>query len=312
MLKVARDPKHPVSSPSRAPGQDGAELLEKLGRLCEAQEREMAQLQAISTQVNALTQAQLESTRLTILGSDPKYSDPARLSRCEFKVFSQFGEDGALQEIFRRIGVNNRHFVEFGVEGGLENNTALLLLQGWSGLWIEPVREYVSAIETGLAPVVRSGRLKVLNELVKAENVEQLFAAAAVPAEPDLLSIDIDGNDYWVWRSIKRYRPRVVVIEYNAAFPPPVEWVMPHDPGYRWNGTAKFGASLESFTQLGAARGYALVGCGLGGANAFFVRLDLVGEHFAGPFTAANHYEPPRYFLLGRQAGHPRSYELFI
>lgn len=259
---------------------------------------------------NTLIPPQLEAAHLAILSSDPKYSDPRRLHKYEFKVFSQFGEDGALQEIFRRIGTTNRRFVEFGAEAGLENNTAYLLLQGWSGLWIEPVQHFVSSIRGGLAPLLKSGRLQLLQERVTAANVEQLFNQAGTPREPDLLSIDIDGNDYWVWERIEHFAPRVVVIEYNALFPPPAEWVMPYEPDYCWNGTAKQGASLESLAQLGAAKGYTLVGCTVGGANALFVRQDLVGDHFAGPFTAANHYQPARYFFLSRHVGHPRCYEV--
>src|SRR5947209_1771548 len=105
-----------------------------------------ARLDSLAGLQGPLVQAQLESVRLAILASDPKYADPRRLNRYEFKAFSQFGEDGVLQEIFHRIGTTNRQFVEFGVEAGLENNTAYLLWQGRSGLWIEPVRGSVSAI----------------------------------------------------------------------------------------------------------------------------------------------------------------------
>jgi hypothetical protein len=258
-----------------------------------------------------LLQGQLESCVCAIVDGDPRYAEPKRLARHERKVYSQFGEDGVLQEVFRRVGTTNRSFVEFGVEGGLENNTAYLLLQGWSGLWIEAVPAYVEAIRAGFAPLLRTGQLSVRGSAVTAENVERLFAEAGVPAEPDLLSIDIDGNDYWVWKSVTRYAPRVVVVEYNATFPPPTEWVMAYDPGYAWDGTVTFGASLEAVVRLGAAKGYALVGCSLGGANAFFVRQDLAGDRFAAPYTAENHYEPPRYFLAARQAGHRRSYGAF-
>jgi hypothetical protein len=304
MFKILRSPPAPRVEP-RPPDvgpllRDQAALLREL----------LGSLKAVAAVQGQFWEVQLETCRQAILAADPRYADPKRLNRYEQKAFSQFGEDGIVQEIFRRIGTAGRHFVEFGVESGLENNTALLLAQGWSGLWIEPVCDHVNAIRAGLAPLIRRGRLKVLNELVTADNVEQLFAAAGVPAEPDLLSVDIDGNDYWVWQSIRGYRPRAVVIEYNATFPPPVEWVMPCDPNYRWDGTARFGASLESLAKLGARKGYALVGCGLGGANAFFVRQDLVGDHFAAPFTAANHYEPPRYFFAGRRTGHARTYDL--
>jgi hypothetical protein len=109
------------------------------------------------------------------------------------------------------------------------------------------------------------------------------------------LAGDIDGNDYWVWRSIQRYAPRVVVIEHNATFPPPTDWVMTYDPAYRWNGVATSGASLQALERLGQAKGYALVGCALGGVNAFFVRRDLLADHF----------------LAYRHTGHRRSYEAF-
>jgi hypothetical protein len=102
-----------------------------------------------------------------------------------------------------------------------------------------------------------------------------------------------------------------MVLEYNATFPPPAEWVMDYDPDYAWDGTVTFGASLEAMARLGAAKGYALVGCSLGGGNAFFVRQDLVADRLAAPYKAENHYEPPRYFLAAQQVGHPRSYRAF-
>ncbi len=122
----------------------------------------------------------------------------------------------------------------------------------------------------------------------------------------DLLSLDIDSNDYHVWKAITAIEPRVVCIEYNAKFRPPVEWIMPRDDGYVWNGTDRMGASLSAMTKLGAEKGYALVGCDIIGANAFFVREDLAKGHFAEPFTAENHYQPPRYYLTyGFFSGHP-------
>jgi hypothetical protein len=215
-------------------------------------------------------------------------------------------------EIFRRIGTTNRTFVEFGVETGLECNTANLLLQGWSGLWIESSAECVEQIRAGLASLLAEGRLRVLGEMVTAENIEGLFRRAGVPAEPDLVSIDIDGNDYWLWQAIRSYRPRAVVVEYNPYFPPPTDWVMPYDPAYCWDRSARSGASLKALERLGAQKGYCLVGCNLGGVNSFWVRDDLVGDLFAAPFTAENHFEPLRMALVfPTPYGPPRSYDLF-
>lgn len=269
-------------------------------------------LQSMHQHSQNVVHSQIEIATQLIRAGHPKYSDPLRLYPYEFKSYSQFGEDGAIQEVFRRIGTTNKQFVEFGVERGLENNTAYLLLSGWSGVWIEPVADYVAEITRGYTNLMGRGRLTVIHDHVTVNNVETLFQRAAVPTEPDLLSIDIDSNDYWVWQRITNYHPRVVILEYNATFPPPTEWIMPHSPTYRWNGTVNFGASLQSMTVLSQQKGYSLVGCTLGGSNAIFVRDDLVGDRFAAPFTASNHYEPPRYYLAAAHQGHKRSYEPFV
>ena len=300
---------------------DGRDMLRSLQEIARASleiqqvERQILgvmsqQLSSLDVWMNALQQSQLETCVRTLLDGNPRYADPRRLQRHEHKGFSQDGEDGILQEIFRRIKTTNRHFVEFGVEQGTQSNTANLLLQGWAGLWIEYNRQDVEAIEKGLPSLLASQRLRVLCEKVNAENIEALFALAAVPAEPDLISIDIDGNDFWVWRALRLYQPRVVVLEYNPYFPPPTDWVMPYDPDHCWNGSMRFGASLEALERLGRSKGYCLVGCSLGGVNSFFVRQDLVGDHFAAPFTAENHYEPLRKYLLWRNCTPPRTHDL--
>ena len=241
------------------------------------------------------------------LFSGPRYQEPKRLNRHEFSVYSQGGEDGIVQEIFRRIGVTNRYFVEFGVGDGLENNTAYLLFKGWSGTWIEGSSNFTQLIQRRFRNLMEQKRLTVAQAFITAENIETIFARCAVPPEFDLLSVDIDGNDYWVWRAILNYRPRAVVIEYNAAFPPPVNCVMRYNPQHQWQGTMNFNSSLSALEQLGASKGYRLVGCGFSGVNAFFVRDDCAGDHFAAPFTAANHYEPPRYFTI-RSSGMPKDF----
>ncbi len=236
-----------------------------------------------------------------------EYSDPRKLNRWERKVFSQSGEDGIIAEIFRRIGTTTRTFVEFAAGDGLENNTVYLLHSGWKGAWIEAHDAYVNQILSNHSRKIEEGALRFRREFVTAENIESLLEEADVPEEIDLLSIDIDRNDYWVWSKIARCRPRVVVVEYNAVLPPGFEWVVEYVPNATWDGTSNFGASLTALELLGTSKGYRLVGCNLAGANAFFVREDLVGELFCTPFTAENHYEPPRYYLTRRVVGHPRA-----
>lgn len=237
---------------------------------------------------------------------------PKRILKHGFKVYSQCDEDGILQEIFRRIGVGPRTFIEFGVEHGLECNTTKLLLEEWQGLWLECVPARVRKARTVFKTAIDAGRLRIVEARVSVENVDALFREQGMEGTIDLLSIDIDGNDYWVWKAIASVRPRVVVIEYNAALPPPLSVVMPYDPAWSWQGDTYSGASLNALGKLGTEKGYRLVGCSLSGVNAFFVRDDLCADHFHAPFTAEEHYEPPRYFLRHTRAGHPPGFGPYV
>ena len=238
------------------------------------------------------------------LARDPRAADPRRLLRHHAQVSSQNGEDGIIHEIFRRIGPGRRVFAEIGVGNGLENNTAFLLAQGWTGFWIDGRDTFVQAISG--RPDLRGGCLAWLVSHVTRENVGGLFERLGMPVELDLLSLDIDQNTYYAWEGLSLYRPRVVVVEYNAALPADVDWKVNYDPGRLWDGTQNFGASLKALERLGARLGYHLVGCEIIGANAFFVRSDLTEGKFAEPYTAENHYEPQRYPLSHRR-GHPSS-----
>ncbi len=238
---------------------------------------------------------------------NPRYQDPKRLNRYEHQVFSQNGEDGIISEIFRRIGVKNQFFVEFGAGNGLENNTAFLLLKGYKGCWIEADEKQFKTMAQKFDSIIKEKRLTIRQALITAENIEKLFKDADVPEEFDLLSIDIDGNDYWVWKAIKNYNPRVVVIEYNATYPPDFACIMKYNPSFVSKGTSHFGASLKALEVLGVEKGYRLVGCDFRGINAFFIRQDLLMDKFLEPYTAENHYEPPRYHFQTKP-GHPREF----
>lgn len=237
---------------------------------------------------------QAQAARLAALVRDERYADPRCLVRAGYRGASQNDEDGIIDEIFRRIGTTNRQFVEFGVGDGRENNTCALLLSGWSGLWIEAAPSSARFIREHFAEPIAAGALRFLESFVTAENIEALFQSGAVPDEPDLASIDIDGNDYWIWRALARYRPRVVVVEYNAQLGRTASLVQPYDARASWDGTMAYGASLAAFEELGRQKGYSLVGCGVTGVNAFFVRDDCLGEAFLRPFTSARHFEPRR------------------
>lgn len=238
----------------------------------------------------------LSKMRITSLLSEPRHQDPKSLVKHGFKVYSQTDEDGILQEIFKRIGIGQANFVEFGCGAGIENNTVYLLMQGWSGLWMDSDTRNIESITRTFEAFLKAGALRLKQSMVTRENINELLAGE--PKEVDLLSIDIDMNDFWVWSTIECIRPRVVVIEYNASIRPPASIVVPYLPDRRWTGTNFFGASLTALERLGAVKGYALVGCGLTGVNAYFVRRDLVADKFAEPYTAERHYQPPNYSLF--------------
>jgi hypothetical protein len=227
----------------------------------------------------------------------PKYQEDKRLLKYGFKAYSQTDEDGIIQEIFNRVGTTNKNFIEIGVGDGLENNTLFLLLKGWKGVWLEGDTNNIQAIQNKFSFLQGSGRLKVKHVWIDKDSIENLLKDCEVPQEVDLLSIDIDGNDYHIFEKIASISPRVVVIEYNAKFPPPVKWIMAYNPHHTKTNTDYFGASLKSFELLFQKMGYSLVGCNIVGVNAFFVRNDLIGEHFLSDCSAENHHEELKIWL---------------
>lgn len=245
----------------------------------------------------AASVAQLEDHRRALLES-PRNADDRRLLKYGYRVYSQSDEDGILHEILHRIGDGGRRFVEIGAGDGFENNTLFLLIQGWRGVWIEGSSRKVTSAKKHHEAEIAEGRLQVVEQYATAANIDETIKRFS-PGELDVLSVDIDGNDYYVLGAIRAVAPRVIVAEYNAKFPPDVRWIMEHNEAHRWDSTDYFGASLKALEILLLERGYFLVGCNLLGTNAFFIRKDLVRDPpFCAPFSAENHYEPARYFLL--------------
>ena len=202
-------------------------------------------------------------------------------------------------EIINRIGYKNKTFVEFGCGGTeLENNTFFLVKSGWKGLWMDADLNKIKYLNKIFKISVNSKRLQIKHEIINSKNINDLFIKYNFNNEIDILSIDIDSNDYWIWKNIDLniINPRIVILEYNAKYKPPMEWI-------RENSEAPFskndwmGASLESLTKLSNKKGYTLVGCSIGGTNSYFIRDDLLNENFSGPFTAENHFNQARYYL---------------
>jgi hypothetical protein len=228
---------------------------------------------------------------------DPRFDDSRRLERFGFSVASQNEEDGMVAEIFRRIGVTNRTFFEFGVGTGLQNMTMCLLLSGWSGVWIEIHKGKAQFIREKFADVIRAGRLRLGCDPVTAENINRIAEELQVPEEIDFLSIDIDGNDYHVFKALKTVNARVICLEYNPLYPPPMSVVMDYDPNYVFEESTYVGCSLQALTELAESKGYQLVGCSISGVNALYVRKDLAVGKFFEPATPSHFYHGPKYQL---------------
>jgi len=205
----------------------------------------------------------------------------------EKSVYSQNGEDGIIEHIFSVIGTLNKYFVEFGIHPN-EGNTLYLKEKGWNGLWMD---------QDGGGEVIKQ-------EPITAGNINELFKGYKVPHEFDLLSIDIDGNDYYVWEAIES-SPRVVVIEYNSSIPANESKTIFYDPDHVWKDDDYYGASLLALDKLGRRKGYTLLYCEANGVNAFFVRSDLVSGRFKES-TVADLWVPPGW----REGGWPASNRL--
>jgi len=213
----------------------------------------------------------------------PNLDQRTALRNAEFKIFSKNGGDGILLYIFSKIGCTNRAFVEMGVEDGRECNTANLSLNfGWKGLLIDANEVWIRSAQLFYQGELgkMSGNVKTAACFVTAENINQLLKDNGFEGEIDLLSIDIDGNDYWVWQAINAINPRVVVAEYNASFGPDRSLTVKYDPHRFYGKDLYFGASLAAFKKLADSKGYILIGCDFQGHDAFFVRKDAAEGKF--------------------------------
>jgi hypothetical protein len=196
------------------------------------------------------------------------------------KIHSQNDEDGIIERIVSDLHISTGYFVEFGVgppwghklsESGLEANCRRLQERGWQGLFMDAA-EY--------AP-----ELGVVRETITPFNVNRIMRKHGVAEEFDVLSVDIDGQDFWVWMNLLA-RPRLVIVEYNSSLALERSCVIPPLSDFVWDGTDWFGASLGALDKLAESRFYKLVYAN--GVNAFFVRSDLFSNH--GDFSIERLY----------------------
>jgi len=214
----------------------------------------------------------------------------------EQKFYSQSGEDGIIKTIFNKIKTTNKFCIEFGIHSD-QGNTIYLKKKKWKCLWMDGNGD---------------GKL-IKKEFITAENIESIFKKYNAPREPDLLSIDIDSNDYWIWKAIKNYKPRVVVIEYNSSIPPTESKAIKYDTNFKFDKTDYYGGSLLAMQKLGKEKDYTLIACNRIGVNAFFIRNDLIKNNFKIK-NIKQIYRPPKYGLRvnGKPIGYPKSKKQMI
>ena len=209
---------------------------------------------------------------------DGRLPEPQAMLARRFRGLSQHEEDGITVALFDRIGVDTRRFVEIGagVNGG--NSGFLAKECGWTGLMLEIEPERAARLRSRFAPAVR-----VVEAQVTRENINEIVSANGLAGDIDLLSIDIDSNDYWVWEQLSVCRPRIVIVEYNPLFGTERAVTIPYDPQFNRRDfdvprAASYGASLQALAKLGARKGYRLALLEPRGVNAFFVREDLARD----------------------------------
>lgn len=210
----------------------------------------------------------------------------------EFSVFSQFGEDGIIQYLVDTIDIKNKTFVEFGVENYRESNTRFLLMNNnWSGLVLDGSDNNISQIKQSVN--FWKYDLSARAAFITKENINEILVSEKFTGEIGLLSIDIDGNDYWVWEEISVIHPVILVIEYNSLFGNKRHITVPYQKdfvrsNYHYSNLV-YGASLPALIHLSESKGYSFVGCNLMGNNAFFVREDKLAG--LTPCTAAEGFK---------------------
>jgi hypothetical protein len=222
-----------------------------------------------------------------------------------YKLFSQSGEDGYLAALVDHVGLGPGKFVEFGFAPVKNNLLAFAMYQQAAGLFMDCSAEHCRTARRMFRYLGRKD-IQVERAWIDRDNIDSLISAHLGTGEVDILSIDVDGNDYWLWEAIVSIKPRIVVIEYNAGFGPdravtvlydPVfdrsKKLPPDNPHYAYAPHIYYGASLAALEKLGADKGYSLICCEAMGVNAFFVRNDLLTQDLA-PRSAQACFRPHR------------------
>lgn len=200
------------------------------------------------------------------------------LADAEFRVTSQWGEDGIIEWLVSKLPGIDRSFVEFGVENFTEANTRFLLQhRGWRGLVMDGSEMHMASLRAEAIHWMHD--IVAASHFVTAENINDLIIRHGFAGELGLLSVDIDGNDYWVLKAIDCVRPALLIVEFNGVFGDRHAITTPYDPAFerlrKHQSGQYFGASIQAMIELAEQKGFTFLGSNSNGINAFFVRNDL-------------------------------------
>lgn len=200
----------------------------------------------------------------------------------EFKIFSEYGDDGIIQYLIKHIEIKNELFIEFGVENYLESNTRFLLMNNnWSGFVMDGSTSAMDSLKK--QDWYWRYNLTQKAAFIDRDNINQLLTETAF-SNIGLLHIDLDGNDYHIFEAIDLsiLNPSIIIVEYNSVFGNDRAITVPYDKSFfrteKHYSNLYFGASLPALNHLATKKGYSLVGCNLAGNNAYFVRKDLLND----------------------------------
>lgn len=210
-----------------------------------------------------------------------KIKQISSLADVEFRVFSEWGDDGIIQWLIHNISIPNKTFIEFGVKDYRESTTRFLMMNNnWSGFVMDGSERNISKIKT--SEYYCRYELNATSAFIDCDNINGLISSQSFDRTVGLLHIDLDGNDYWIWEKISVIAPVIVIVEYNSIFGIEKAITVPYDKNFHrtkaHHSNLYFGASLKALYLLAKQKGYSFIGCNSSGNNAYFIKNEALNE----------------------------------
>lgn len=224
---------------------------------------------------------ELDSVKIllgNIISENNKKKNESNISSYEFSIFSQWGDDGIIDYLINNLDIKNKSFIEFGVQDYTECNTKFLLMnKNWKGLIIDESENLINKIKS--SDIYWRFDITAIKSFITKNNINNIFKENNFVGPIGLLSIDIDGNDYWIWDSINCVDPEIVIIEYNSRLGSEKAITIPYREDFERKkahySNIYYGASLKALINLGKKKNYIFIGCNSAGNNAYFIKSNL-------------------------------------